>query len=261
MIKILLLLASIAAGAAAYFGYQNFETYKGVKSAYEEATSAEDDVSGKLKRKNSEMEKLDGLVEGQQEIFNEMAAEEEVVKGHINRLSRENRATEADSLDLQRRVTEIKSVIPADLEGQDPDQFVQQIQASEEDIETKKIEVAELEQLIKAETTAIANTRTVISQKNKDEASRGAEIARNSRSYRVSDVSNEFGFVVINAPRSSGVEVDSNLIVQRAGSRIANLRVKTVEPGQVIANIVDGTLAQGARVLRGDNVIFADLKE
>ncbi|MEM7396399.1 MAG: hypothetical protein AAF492_29035, partial [Verrucomicrobiota bacterium] len=91
--------------------------------------------------------------------------------------------------------------------------------------------------------------------RRKSHAESGVGAADRNSSCRVVEVSKDWGFVVVDVPKSSAVRVGSNLMVVRAGNPIASLRVATRESGKALANIVEQSLAEGERILPGDAVL------
>lgn len=82
------------------------------------------------------------------------------------------------------------------------------------------------------------------------------KLANNSREYRVVAVDPEWGFVVVNAGEDSTITPQSVLLVSRDNKSIAKLKVSSLEKRQTVADLVEGTLADGNRVEVGDKVIL-----
>lgn len=130
--------------------------------------------------------------------------------------------------------------------------------ATIKDLENKK---KEAEGLVANKSQMLATTQETV--KNLNESVKSAEereargrkgmvepdfTARVARSY------NEWGFVVLNKGNGGGVFANADLEVKRGKNVIAKLRVRNVEQGSSVADIVPGSLAEGSSVRTGDLV-------
>lgn len=100
--------------------------------------------------------------------------------------------------------------------------------------------------------------------KNNDEISRvDTKIAESRTRVRgndfqatVTSANNEWGFYVIGAGEKSGLAGDSRLLVQRGGRMIGKVAISSLEANQAVAEVVPGSLAPGAIIRPGDQVIL-----
>lgn len=74
---------------------------------------------------------------------------------------------------------------------------------------------------------------------------------------RVAQAFQEFGFVVLNKGNANGIFADALLDVKRGRQVVARLKVRDVEQGMSVADLVPGTLAQGESIRSGDLVVAA----
>ena len=65
----------------------------------------------------------------------------------------------------------------------------------------------------------------------------------------------DWGFVVLNKGNGGGVFANANLEVKRGKEVIAKLKVRNVEQSAAVADVVIGSLAEGARIRTGDLVV------
>lgn len=89
---------------------------------------------------------------------------------------------------------------------------------------------------------------------------RAQRLALNSLVATVIAVNKEWGFVMINAGRQHGVAADASLLVKRGNSRVARLRIVSLEESTVVADVVDESLVSGIEVQPGDKVIFESVQ-
>ena len=70
-------------------------------------------------------------------------------------------------------------------------------------------------------------------------------------------VNQAYNFVVLNLGARQGVEPNSEMLVLREGTLIGKIRISSVEPATAIGDIITSSLARGAQMQTGDNVIYA----
>ena len=70
-------------------------------------------------------------------------------------------------------------------------------------------------------------------------------------------VNQAYNFVVLNLGTRHGVESNAEMLVLRDGTLVGKIRISSVEPATAIGDIITGSLARGAQIQPGDNVIYA----
>jgi hypothetical protein len=70
-------------------------------------------------------------------------------------------------------------------------------------------------------------------------------------------VNQAYNFVVLNLGTRHGVESNAEMLVVRDGALIGKIRISSVEPATAIGDIITNSLARGAQMQPGDNVIYA----
>jgi predicted RNase H-like nuclease (RuvC/YqgF family) len=70
-------------------------------------------------------------------------------------------------------------------------------------------------------------------------------------------VNQAYNFVVLNLGARHGVESNAEMLVLRDGTLIGKIRISSVEPATAIGDIITNSLARGAQMQPGDNVIYA----
>ncbi len=78
---------------------------------------------------------------------------------------------------------------------------------------------------------------------------------REEGQWNISKVQEDWGFVVLNGDPGSTASQGARMNVYRAGKPIARLLVTSVEDGQVVADIIPGSIVDGETVSVGDAVI------
>ena len=254
MAKIILILSILAMGCATFFGIKNRQALIELKKqtieikkqidgdyiAYSEAAEAADKVN-----KNIAAEK-----EGQDEVDAGIRArklEISQIESAISKAEEEVAAIEAKTNALQRELDAI---------GVSPDTLLEEKDAIEKAIVLANEESETLKGEIDLTRNVIAGNRQAISAINARLQKRKEAIGARQLTVRVQDVNDEFGFVVLNAGKSGGVASDSQFLILRGSTLIAKVAASTVQPGSTVANLVPGSLAEGAVIMPGDTAIL-----
>jgi FtsZ-interacting cell division protein ZipA len=94
-------------------------------------------------------------------------------------------------------------------------------------------------------------------EKKRREAVRETGPRRTGLRGTVLAVNQAYNFVVLNLGARHGVESNAEMLVLREGALIGKIRISSVEPGTAIGDIMTNSLARGAQMQPGDNVIYA----
>jgi len=70
-------------------------------------------------------------------------------------------------------------------------------------------------------------------------------------------VNQAYNFVVLNLGARHGVDANAEMLVLRDGALVGKIRISSVEPSTAIGDIITNSLARGAQMQPGDNVIYA----
>lgn len=99
-----------------------------------------------------------------------------------------------------------------------------------------------------------------VKQEEKFQMQRAQKLVLNGLTATVIAANKEWGFVMINAGRQHGVAPDASLLVKRGNTRIARLRIVTLEDAVTVADVVDESIVAGIEVHPGDKVIFENVR-
>jgi cell shape-determining protein MreC len=94
-------------------------------------------------------------------------------------------------------------------------------------------------------------------EKKRRETVREASPRRAGLRGTVLAVNQAYNFVVLNLGARHGVESNAEMLVLRDGALIGKIRISSVEPATAIGDIITNSLARGAQMQPGDNVIYA----
>jgi hypothetical protein len=93
--------------------------------------------------------------------------------------------------------------------------------------------------------------------KKRREAGRETAPRRTGLRGTILAVNQAYNFVVLNLGTRHGVESNAEMLVLRDGALIGKIRISSVESATAIGDIVTNSLAHGAQMQPGDNVIYA----
>lgn len=135
-----------------------------------------------------------------------------------------------------------------------------------ENLNKIKAEIAELQndQAKKKDEVAAAEKKNSDAQKSLDDVAakieaRKKSFERNSMSFRVVAVNNDWGFVIIDGGEKEGITPDTKLLVTRGSRTVGKLSILAVQGSKTIANILTETLSPGMSPAPGDRVILENL--
>jgi len=95
-----------------------------------------------------------------------------------------------------------------------------------------------------------------VKEEEKFQIERAQKLALGGLVATVIAVNKEWGFVMVNAGRQNGVDPASSLLVKRGNTRIARLRIVSLQDTSVVTDVVEESVVSGITVQPGDNVIF-----
>ena len=124
----------------------------------------------------------------------------------------------------------------------------------------RQLDAAEKEKVFLSEKLQDAQERSVQpkeEKKQRRETVRQAGPRRTGLRGTVLAVNQAYNFVVLNLGARHGVESNAEMLVLRDGALVGKIRISSVEPATAIGDIITNSLARGAQMQPGDNVIYA----
>lgn len=259
MSKVLLILSMVVMIVAIVFAYQNgrtmaderdkkaslhrtiklergtLDTLKAeiIKTAGEVVT-VQGDVAAegeRLKQHNTKIAQIDSESKITQEKFDEQNKKHEAQKAELAQLPQGiNLATLTEDLNkMKSNIAELKD----------------QAAAKKKEVEAEQVKVA-----------AAASQKADLVRKIEE---RKKAFERNALTARIVAVNNDWGFVVIDAGKSTGITQDTKLLITRGTQTVGKLSIMSVEGNRTVANVLSDTLAPGMAPVPGDRVILENL--
>lgn len=257
MSKIFLILAIVAAGAAAFVANQNRQESAEVLQANKDL----DKQTEQLERdNNSEQLVIDDTraeLATAQNNRDEAQARRDYSRSNLNNRVNEIKSKRDELSEVNSEIQEVVSKLelynlpsPEALNAQLEEESAKKIEL-EEQIGEQTVSAQKLRQQVNDKRGVLGNLRDTLAERN-------AEFNVKARRATITQVNPEWGFAVI-PMNATGVSVNDRVIVERGGQRVGMLVVKSVQPSEVVANIVPEASA-GVTIQPGDTVIFEKKK-
>jgi len=262
--KLLLYILAVAAiVAAGFFSMQ-------VKDKYATKIDEREDIKGQNKtlsdnildkedeKKVAEADKQ-AAIDQKEEVFAEFSSSEAQGK----QLARDLEAVEERFTAAKARKAEVDKIMK-EIEDMFPGTELDQVPQIYADLEAEKRkldkEIEEQEIVKEGLVKEVTKNNDEIKRVGTKIAESKARVRKNDFQATVSSVNNEWDFLVIGAGEKSGLAGDSRLLVQRGGRLIGKVAISSLEANQAVAEVVPGTLAPGAIIRPGDQVILEKVK-
>ena len=248
---------------AAFFGFLNTQKVKALRVTVATAHAARDAAERRMREKPNTS--TAGTVEEQNKVAE---AENRAAKAEA-----ELAQIQKDKADLQTKLDEKqKESASLQMHGQEveknpnastpdtPDSTASagDLQSQVADLR-KQLDSAEKEKAFLSEKLQDMQERAdqPKQEKKRREAVRETGPRRTGLRGTVLAVNQAYNFVVLNLGTRHGVESNAELLVLRDGALIGKIRISSVEPATAIGDIISNSLARGAQMQPGDNVIYA----
>lgn len=258
MAKIILILSIVAMGAAIFLGIKNrtalIELKTGTITLNKETENTYVEAQDVAANAMSETNKLKTEKATHDENRAAIASKTREVESSEAAIT----AADSDIANVQSEIDGLQAKL--DEVDADPDQIQQQLDDLEKGIVVAQEEAETLQKeidLARSVVTRNIEGANVIAQRLED---RRKAIGANQLTISVRDVNDEYGFVILNAGKAIGISEQSQFLILRGGTLIAKVGAASVENGITIANVVPGSVVEGASILRGDSAILATVK-
>lgn len=259
MTKVLFILSAVVILVSCFFAFQNGREFVTVRKSIEVHAA-------NIKTEEAADKKVIAAITGLRgdiaRVQGEVDVEAEKLKAHKNKLAQ----AESDAARTQEEFTvkEAKQKALADELKLLPQDV--KVETLSEDINRLKKEKLEFEAQAEAKKKEVVAEEEKVAgiQKRLDDVvhkieERRKSFERNSLAARVLAVNHEWGFVVIDAGKSTGITEETKLIVTRGGVVVGKISVMNVENARSMAAIVPDTVTSGEVIMPGDRVILENL--
>jgi len=263
MTKVLFILSAVVILVASFFAYQNGREFTEVRSKI--AVVNADILSEKrnqdklLRPGTGEVPKLAAEIA---RVQGDLDVETEKLKAQKNKLANtqsEITRTQEEFAAKEKKKKEQEELLTGLPQGMKPETMAEDIQK----LKKEKIEYEAQAEMKKKEVAAEEDKVAGI-QKRVDEVmhkieDRRKNFERNSLSSRVIAVNYDWGFVIIDAGKNTGLTEQTKLIVTRGAQTVGKISIMSVEGKNSMAAIVPDAVVNGQVIMPGDRVILENL--
>ena len=252
--KILSAISILCLGAACYFAVTNTAALKDERML---ATRAEENLNLAKKQQQAVADATDRSTAKLAQLEKDRdATKEEVVKLAAEAQEREA-ALALLKQNLDQVTEQVRTVQKKIEEAGDIEKLVAQI----EDLKSQETAAdgqlaGHTQRLAQADATA-TSLQAQIEKMRVAEANQSKGIVDAEFTARVSTYYPQWGFAVIDRGNKGGVFAKADLEVKRGSDVIAKLKVRNVEQGTSVADVVPGSMAEGESIRSGDLVVAA----
>ena len=263
MKKFIMILSALIMMGSAFVGISNKDDLKRVVESLERLRVEVKTATAQLGEAEDKRDDATEKETQSKDSRNQAAA---VVEGVKQELKIAARAVEDVSSEL-RKVEIEKKEIDLAVKRQFPDGKVKSIDdltinltMLKDTLTEKQNKTSELTAAVTTAQQAKQSEASKVKQEEKYQMQRAQKLALNGLTATVIAANKEWGFVMVNAGRQHGVSPDASLLVKRGNTRIARLRIVTLEDAVTVADVVDESIVPGIEVHPGDKVIFENVQ-
>ena len=249
--------ALLAILGAAFLSYNNYSKVQTEQDSREIVQQEADNLKRSVSEKNDELAQANKALEEAQNAKAEVVARIENLQSDRSRKEREA-ATVQTAVDRQVEELEGLQKIKTELESKfggevSMEELPAQIQALQDQVNEGQKRLADLEVAIEGARAKAEESRQESSRLKIAIDERAARIRSNERESTVLGSNSDLNYVYFS--NAGNFSAGEQLIVKRGGRYVGKVKVTRVEAGGVIADVVNKSMARGARIRPGDRVI------
>lgn len=263
MKKFIMILAALSLIGSIGISYLNFQDFTAVK---EELKVVEGEIAKMNNDLNAaEQEKTDKETKETQakDTRNQASAAVEEVRQKLLVVERDLETTNTSFSKVEVEQKEIDLLIRKtfpDGDIVDSEELKKTLDTLKSQLTEKQSKKAELNTHLTTAAQAKQVQVTKVREEEKLQVARAQKLSLNSLVATVIAANKEWGFVMVNAGRAHGVTPDASLLVKRGNSRVARLRIVSLEDNVTITDVIRESLSNGIDVQPGDKVIFENVQ-
>ena len=263
MTKVLFLLSAVVMVVAAFFSYQNHESFVNARLSridndkkIRAKTSQLTDLVKQIVELQDNMKKTGDEVQQETERLNQSKIKLKNVTNEAERHTGDITEKQNRLKDVQAKLADLFKTMPPGTTVETLDQAINQYKTTIAN-NTKQVE------------DAAAGTKAKLDEVKKQQGERDSTLKhieerrhlfeRNSLSATIVAVNSDWGFVVIDAGNNKNITAETKLLVTRGEQTVGKLNIVAVESSKTVANIDQKSLRRGLSIAPGDRVILETL--
>jgi soluble cytochrome b562 len=259
MTKVLFILSAVIILVSAFFAYQNGREFTRVRTS---VIALNNDVKKALDDANKVVSDVNGVVASIATVQGELDVEGEKVKSQKLKLAQIENDLKRDQDLLEsnnKKLADLRQKLEKLPKGMKPETMVEEINSMKKSTAELQAQAELKKKDVVAEEEKMGQARKDYEEVVRKIEDRKKSFDRNSLVARVVAVNDAWGFVVIDAGQSSGINEATKLLVTRGTQTVGKLSIISVQGNRTVANILPETVARGMSIAPGDRVILENL--
>lgn len=259
MTKVLFILSAVIILVSGFFAYQNGQEFTRVRNS---VSLINNDVKKALEEANKIVGEVNGVVANIATVQGELDVEGEKVKSQKLKLAQieNDLKRDQDLLDgSNKKLADLRQKLDKLPKGMKPETMVEEINAMRKSTAELQAQAELKKKDVVAEEEKMGQARKEYEEIVRKIEDRKKSFDRNSLVARVVAVNDAWGFVVIDAGQSSGINEATKLLVTRGTQTVGKLSIISVQGNRTVANILPESITDGMSIAPGDRVILENL--
>lgn len=259
---LILFIALLFTGAAAYFSHNNLGKSKEERLKISKLEESIDDTEKKIIKTDETIVIRRADIDSETRRSGTLESDISALNGEIGSAKTKIKQFETE---IETQVAEIKQFEDAlaelkkffeSMNVNDMEELNDKIKELQGTTIAREKELAETQALVEGAKTAVAKLEEQLGAGRNRQMERNRGLQVNTSEAVIMAVNADWGFVVINAGESQGYRGDNSLIVKRGETYIAKLAITSISKNQMVADILPKSVAKGMSVMPGDRVIL-----
>jgi len=266
MTKVLFILSTVVILFASFFAYQNGREFADVRTktaGINASILGEKQTESKLldpnPSKKGELYKIKAEIA---RVQGDLDVEAEKLKAQKTKLAQtegEVTSTKEEFAAKEKKKEQLDNLLKDLPQGMKPETLAEDIQKLRKEKLDYEGQAEEKKKAVVAEEEKVAGIQKRLDEVLHKIEDRRKNFERNSLTSRVVAVNYDWGFVVIDAGKSTGLTEQTKLIVTRGAQTVGKISVMSVDGKNSMASIVPDAVVNGQVIMPGDRVILENL--
>lgn len=252
--KLLSGLAAVALLVGVWSSYNNRVSLEEELKQSKRAVENNKAVKAEFPKVTAQKELKTKQLEDQKKALDEVKLEKTKVDGDTELKTKEGELVKQNLEDVNKQLTQLEDQIK---KVGDVKKLLASVQEETEKKKAVDAAIANQQQQLALSDEKISKVQAEITRFQEVEKRQRSGVVEPGFTARVAQAFQEFGFVVLNKGNASGMFADAMLDVKRGRTVVAKLKVRDVEQGMSVADLVPGSLAPGESIRSGDLVVAA----
>lgn len=252
--KLLSGLAAVALLVGVWSSYNNRASLEEELKQAKRAVENNKAVKAEFPKVTAQKELKTKQLEEQKKALDEVKLEKTKVDSDTDLKSKEGELVKQNLEEVNKQLTQLEDQIK---KVGDVKKLLASVQEETEKKKAVDAAIANQQQQLALSDERIGKVQAEITRFQDVEKRQRSGVVEPGFTARVAQAFQEFGFVVLNKGNASGMFADAMLDVKRGRTIVAKLKVRDVEQGLSVADLVPGSLAPGESIRSGDLVVAA----